>query len=258
MSQRTCLAIVLAAGEGTRMRSIKAKAQHELGHRSLLAHVLMAAAQAGASAIAVVVGPDQDAVAAEARRTAPGVQVFEQRVRRGTADAVLAAREAIVRGAEEFLVMFADTPLVQAGTLARLRAALVQGVGVAVLGFKPADPTGYGRLIMRGTELVAIREERDVSPDERKIEFCNGGLMVLAGAPALAILDCIGNANAKGEYYLTDAVAIARDMGLKAVAIETGEDDVHGINTKAQLAQAEAVLQTRLRAAAMDAGVTMA
>ena len=258
MSQRTCLAIVLAAGEGIRMRSSKAKALHEIGHRSLLAHVLMAAVQAGSSAVAVVVGPGQDAVAAEARRAAPGGQVFEQRVRRGTAHAVLAAREAIVRGADEFLVMFADTPLVQAGTLARLRAALVQGVGVAVLGFKPSDPTGYGRLIMRGSELIAIREERDASADERKIEFCNGGLMVLAGAPALAILDRIGNANAKGEYYLTDAVAIARDMGLKAVAIETGEDDVRGINTKAQLAQAEAVLQGRLRAAAMDAGVTMA
>src|SRR5207344_3059392 len=116
---------------------------------------------------------------------------------------------------------------------------------------------GYGRLLMRGDELVGIREERDATPDERKIGFCNGGLMALAGAHALTILDRIGNANAKGEYYLTDAVAIARDMGLKAVAVETSEDDVRGINTKAQLAEAEAVLQQRLRMAAMEAGVTM-
>ena len=110
---------------------------------------------------------------------------------------------------------------------------------------------------MRGGELVAIREERDASAEERQIGFCNGGLMALAGEHALAILERIGNANAKGEFYLTDAVAIARDMGLKAVAIETGEDDVRGINTKAQLAEAEAVLQERLRAAALEAGVTM-
>ena len=126
-----------------------------------------------------------------------------------------------------------------------------------MLGFKAADPKGYGRLLTRGNELLAIREDSDATPEERKITLCNGGLMALAGPHALAILDRIGNANAKGEYYLSDAVAIARDMGLKAVAIETGEDDVRGINTKAQLAEAEAVLQQRLRAAAMEAGVTM-
>jgi bifunctional UDP-N-acetylglucosamine pyrophosphorylase/glucosamine-1-phosphate N-acetyltransferase len=110
---------------------------------------------------------------------------------------------------------------------------------------------------MRGDELMAIREDRDATPEERKLGFCNGGLMALAGKHALAILKRIGNSNAKGEFYLTDAVAIAREMGLKAVAIETLEDDVRGINTKAQLAEAEAVLQKRLRTAALEAGVTM-
>jgi bifunctional UDP-N-acetylglucosamine pyrophosphorylase/glucosamine-1-phosphate N-acetyltransferase len=153
--------------------------------------------------------------------------------------------------------MFGDTPLIRSETLAALRDALAKGAAVAVLGFTPADPQGYGRLVMRGEELLAVREERDASAEERAIAFCNGGLMALAGGPALTILDRIGNANAKGEYYLTDAVAIARAMGLKAVAIETSEDDVRGINTKAPLADAEAVLQQRLRAAAMDAGVTL-
>jgi bifunctional UDP-N-acetylglucosamine pyrophosphorylase/glucosamine-1-phosphate N-acetyltransferase len=111
---------------------------------------------------------------------------------------------------------------------------------------------------MQGDDLVAIREEHDASAEEKRIGLCNGGLMALAGEHALALLDRIGNDNSKGEFYLTDAVAIARDMGLKATAIETGEDDVRGINTKAQLAEAEAVLQQRLRAAAMEAGVTMA
>jgi bifunctional UDP-N-acetylglucosamine pyrophosphorylase/glucosamine-1-phosphate N-acetyltransferase len=254
---RTCLAIVLAAGEGTRMRSAQAKVLHEVGRRSLLAHVLDVASQAGASDIAVVVGPDQHAVAAEARRFAPHAQIFEQRERRGTAHAVMAAKKAIAQGADDILVMFGDSPLLRADNLKALRAALARGAQVAVLGFTPADPTGYGRLVRQGGDLVAIREERDASADERAIRLCNGGMMGLAGDKAMAILECIGNANAKSEYYLTDAVAIARGMGLKAVALEAEEDDVRGINTKAQLAEAEAVLQKRLRAAAMDAGVSM-
>ena len=257
MSRRTCLAIVLAAGEGIRMRSTLPKALHAIGGRTLLEHVLTSAALAGGAEIAVVVGPDHAAVAAAARGIAPQAQIFVQSERRGTAHAVLAAKPAIARGADDILVVFADTPLLRAETLANLRAGLSRGAAVAVLGFKPADPQDYGRLVMRGDELVAIREQNDASADERKIAFCNGGLMALAGDKALAILERIGNANAKSEYYLTDAVAIARDMGLKAVVIETGEDDVRGINTKAQLAEAEAVLQTRLRAAALEAGVSM-
>ena len=257
MPQRSCLAIVLAAGEGTRMRSGRPKALHTIGGRTLLAHVLNAAIKAGGGEIAVVVGPDHDAIAQEARACVPKAKIFVQKERRGTAHAVLAARKAIARGADDILVMFSDTPLVRPKTLAELRAALERGAAVAVLGFRPANPAGYGRLLTRGDELLAIREDRDATAGERKIALCNGGLIALAGDTALAILERIGNANAKGEYYLTDAVAIARDLGLKAVAIETGEDEMRGINTKAQLAETETVLQQRLRAAALDAGVTM-
>jgi bifunctional UDP-N-acetylglucosamine pyrophosphorylase/glucosamine-1-phosphate N-acetyltransferase len=239
------------------MRSRTPKVLHQVAGRSLLAHVVNAASAAGTSNLAIVVGPDHGAVSADARKYAPKVQIFEQLKRRGTAHAVLSARKAIARGADDILVIFGDTPLVRAETLSKLRGALSEGAAVAVLGFKPANPQGYGRLVMRGRELVAIREERDATPEERKIGLCNGGLMALAGKQALAILTRIGNANANGEYYLTDAVAIARDMGLKAVAIETSEDDVRGINTKVQLAEAEAVLQQRLRMAALKAGVTM-
>jgi len=257
MSQRTCLAIVLAAGEGTRMRANLPKVMHRIGGRTLLAHVLVAAAKAGCRDIAVVVGPNHDVVADEARGTLRNAQIFEQRERRGTGHAVLAARKAIMRGADDILVIFGDTPLLSVDTLTRLRKPLAEGAAVAVLGFKAANPTGYGRLLTRADEILAIREHSDASADERKITFCNAGLMALSGRHALTILDRIGDANAKSEYYLSDAVAIARDMGLKAVAIETTEDDVRGINTKAQLAEAEAVLQQRLRAAAMAAGVTM-
>jgi bifunctional UDP-N-acetylglucosamine pyrophosphorylase/glucosamine-1-phosphate N-acetyltransferase len=224
----------------------------------LLAHVLAAAAGAGCDTTALVVGPEQLTMEDLARSVASvATLVYEQRERLGTAHAVLTAKSAIERGADDILVMFADTPLVRPQTLRKLREALAQGAAVAVLGFRPKDPSGYGRLVTKGGELIAIREERDASAAERALTLCNAGLMALAGKHALALLARIGNRNAKGEYYLTDAVALAREAGLRAVAIETGEDDVRGINTKAQLAEAEAVLQQRLRAAALEAGVTM-
>ncbi|HEY7299008.1 MAG TPA: bifunctional UDP-N-acetylglucosamine diphosphorylase/glucosamine-1-phosphate N-acetyltransferase GlmU [Xanthobacteraceae bacterium] len=257
MAKRSCLAIVLAAGEGTRMRSRRPKVLHEIGGQSLLAHVLGAVRGAGAAASAVVIGPDSETVAIEARRVLPKADIFVQAERRGTADAVLAARAAIRRGVDDVLVIFADTPLIGPKTLSRLRDALAGGAAVAVLGFRPKDPSGYGRLMVDGEELIAIREELDASPVEQAIDLCNGGSMAFAGESALEILDRIDNNNRKREFYLTDAVAIARSLKLKTVAIETEEDDVRGINTKAQLAEAEAVLQQRLRKAAMEAGVTL-
>jgi bifunctional UDP-N-acetylglucosamine pyrophosphorylase / glucosamine-1-phosphate N-acetyltransferase len=257
MVERTCLAIVLAAGEGTRMRSARPKVLHEIAKQSLLAHVLAAVREAGGSAVAVVVGPDAGAVSAEATRNAPGSEIFVQKERCGTAHAVLAAERALTRSADDILIIFGDTPLIRPETLKRMREALAKGAAVAVLGFRPKDPAGYGRLVMEGNDLVAIREELDATPAERAIDLCNGGLMAFAGKSAMTILKRIGNDNRKGEFYLTDAVAIARAMKLKAVVIETEEDDVRGINTKAQLAETEAALQQRLRKAAMEAGVTL-
>src|SRR5215475_2378902 len=255
--QRSCLAVVLAAGEGSRMRSARPKVLHAVANQSLLAHVLDAVGKAGGTTAAVVVGPGADAVAGEARRVSPDAETFVQAERRGTAHAVLAAKDAIARGADDVLVIFADTPLIRPQTLVRMRYALTGGAAIVVLAFRPKDPKGYGRLVFEGGELVAIREELDASPAERALDLCNGGLMAFAGASALAILERIGNSNTKGEYYLTDAVAIARSLGLQAAVIETEEDDVRGINTKAQLAETEAALQQRLRKAAMEAGVTL-
>jgi bifunctional UDP-N-acetylglucosamine pyrophosphorylase/glucosamine-1-phosphate N-acetyltransferase len=257
MAERTCLAIVLAAGEGTRMRSARPKVLHQVAGQSLLAHVLAAVRHAGGSAVAVVVGPDAGAVSDEAKRNVPGAEIFVQGERRGTAHAVLAATEALARGADDILIIFGDTPLIRPQTLRRMREALAKGAAIAVLGFRPKDPTGYGRLVLAGSELVAIREELDATAAERAIDLCNGGLMAFAGKTAMTILKRIGNDNRKGEFYLTDAIAIARAMKLKAVVIETEEDDVRGINTKAQLAETEAALQQRLRKAAMEAGVTL-
>lgn len=254
---RSCLTVVLAAGEGTRMRSDLPKVLHRAAGRSLIAHVLASAGGAGSSALAVVVGPGREDVADEARRIAPEGKVFVQAERRGTAHAVLAAREAIGTDFDDVLVVYGDTPLVRPETLKRLRAPLGHGASVVVLGFEARDPTGYGRLISRGDNVVAIREEKDASDEERAIRLSNGGLMAISGAKALELLEKIGDRNAKGEFYLTDVVEVAVMSGL-AVAVEAApEDEVQGVNTRGQLAEVEAALQRRLRAAAMEGGATL-
>jgi bifunctional UDP-N-acetylglucosamine pyrophosphorylase/glucosamine-1-phosphate N-acetyltransferase len=257
MTARSSLTVVLAAGEGTRMRSSLPKVLHPVAGQPLLAHVLDAAPHGAGEALAVVIGPDHKAVADEVARVRPDAATFIQAERLGTAHAVLAAREAIARGADDLLVAFGDTPLISAATFARLRAPLEKGATLAVLGFRAADPTGYGRLLLEGDHLMAIREHADASAEERKVTLCNAGVMAFDGRRVLEILDRIGNANSKREYYLVDAVSIVREMGLEAVVIETSEDEVRGINNKAQLAEAEAVMQARLRKAALDAGVTL-
>ena len=238
------------------MRASRPKVLHSIGSRPLVWHVMDAATR-NQGRMAVVIGPGQDTIAAGVRAHTPDAETFVQAERRGTAHAVLAARDAIARGTDDVIVVFADTPLVRAETLQQLRGALAGGATVAVLGFNADDPTGYGRMIVKNGELLAIREDKEASAAEREITFCNGGVMALAGKPALKILDQIGDNNAKKEFYLTDAVGIARSMGLKTVALETAEDDVRGVNTQAQLAEAEAILQERLRTAALEAGVSM-
>jgi bifunctional UDP-N-acetylglucosamine pyrophosphorylase/glucosamine-1-phosphate N-acetyltransferase len=257
MTARSSLTIVLAAGEGTRMRSSMPKVLHPVAGQSLLAHVLQAASQGEGAALAVVIGPDHHTVIDEIKRIRPDAATFIQRERLGTAHAVLAAREAMTRGADDLLIAFGDTPLISAATFERLRAPLQKGAALAVLGFRAAEPSGYGRLIVEGDRPVAIREQADATAAERAIQLCNAGVMAFDGRRALEIIEKIGNGNSKGEYYLTDAVAIVRQLGLEAVVIETSEDEVRGINTKAQLAEAEAVMQARLRKAALEAGVTM-
>src|SRR6202171_1886882 len=169
MTGRTSLTIVLAAGEGTRMRSSLPKVLHPVAGQPLLAHVLGAVPKGAGAATAVVIGPNHEAVAAVARRLRPDAAIFVQRERLGTAHAVLAAREAIARGADDLLVVFGDTPLISAETFERLRAPLEKGASLAVLGFRAEDPTGYGRLVVEGGRLVAIREHADASQAEHAI-----------------------------------------------------------------------------------------
>jgi bifunctional UDP-N-acetylglucosamine pyrophosphorylase/glucosamine-1-phosphate N-acetyltransferase len=254
---RSSLAVVLAAGEGTRMRSRRPKVLHEIGRLPLVAHVLKALTAAGVDRVAVVIGPDHEATAKVVGAEAPGASAYVQAERRGTAHAVLAARPALEAGADDVLVVFGDTPFVSPDTVELLRGVLADGASVVVGGMVPPNPTGYGRLVMEDGRLAAIREERDASPEERAIRFCNGGIMGLAGGVALDILDAIGDDNAQREFYLTDAVEIANRRGLDVRAVEIGADEVFGINDRAQLAEAERHFQARRRAAAMAGGATL-
>jgi bifunctional UDP-N-acetylglucosamine pyrophosphorylase/glucosamine-1-phosphate N-acetyltransferase len=252
------LAVILAAGEGTRMKSAVPKVLHRVAGCTLLAHVLNAAREADIDDVAVVVGPGRDDVAAEARRVCPRASIHVQSERRGTAHAVLAARDAVAEAPDEVLVLFADTPLVDPATLRRLRGALTEGNTVVALGFEAKDPTGYGRLVRDAAgSLLAIREHKDASAAERALTLCNAGLMALSGRQALAILEAIGNNNAQREFYLPDAVAVARACGLQAGAILASEEEVMGINDRVQLAEAEALMQKRLREQAMRNGATL-
>ncbi len=254
---RRCLAVILAAGEGTRMRSALPKVLHRLAGRTMLAHVLATAAEAKADAVAVVVGPGRDDVAAEARQAIPAAEIFVQSERLGTAHAVLAAAEMIDRGFDDVLILYADVPLISPDTLSSMRHALANGIGLVALGFEAANPTGYGRLLMEAGALVAIREHKDATDVERSVTLCNSGLMALQGRTALDLLRRIGRDNAQGEYYLTDAVEVTRAAGLRCAALSADERETLGVNDRVQLASAEAVLQDRLRKNAMLKGATL-
>ncbi|HVT54668.1 MAG TPA: NTP transferase domain-containing protein, partial [Xanthobacteraceae bacterium] len=205
MAQRTTM-VVLAAGEGTRMKSGLPKVLHRIAASPMIEHVVLAARGAGADRIAVVVGRGREDVAAAARKPG-GASIYVQAERRGTAHAVLVAKEAFAKG-ENVLVVFGDTPLLRPDTLRAMREELNRAA-VVVLGFRARNPQGYGRLLIENGKLIAIREEKEASASERAIDLCNAGAMALAGKYALSLLGTIDDRNSKQEFYLTDAVALA-------------------------------------------------
>jgi bifunctional UDP-N-acetylglucosamine pyrophosphorylase/glucosamine-1-phosphate N-acetyltransferase len=213
---------------------------------------------AGFSAKAVVVAPGMDAVESAAKRLDPGTDIVVQEEQLGTAHAVLAARAVVERTPQDVIVLFGDTPLLRPETLEGVRAALAGGADIVVLGFEAADPTGYGRLLLDDKgELAAIREHKDASEAERAVTLCNSGVMGFRAGMVEGLLERIGCRNAKGEYYLSDAIALGRGDGLKIVVKVCEEREVLGINSRAELAEAEAIAQERLRLAAMEAGATL-
>ncbi len=257
MSERTCLAIILAAGEGTRMKSKLPKVLHPVGGLPMVAHVVRAAAAAGIDDVALVVGREADMVANAAKAFAAHVSVHLQKERLGTANAVLAARSEIQKGYDDLIVLFGDTPLIDTGALLRARQRLADGADVVVMGFRPDNPTGYGRLIEKDGHVIAIVEEKETNAEQKKIGFCNGGLLALAGKEALSMLDRIENKNARGEFYLTDVVGIAHALGKDVVSVEVSSENVLGVNTRVELAEAEFLFQKKIRKEMMLAGVSM-
>ncbi|WP_299812896.1 bifunctional UDP-N-acetylglucosamine diphosphorylase/glucosamine-1-phosphate N-acetyltransferase GlmU [uncultured Roseibium sp.] len=257
MTARSCLSIILAAGLGTRMKSDLPKVMHEIAGLPMVGHVLNALKTAGSERICVVIGPETSALEDFISKQAPDARCHVQHERLGTAHAVLAAKPSLEVDADDVLVLFGDTPLVTPETVAKVRQALADGADLAVLGFETGNPFGYGRLLTENGCLVAIREEKDATEEERRITFCNSGIMGFSGSQALSLLEAIGNDNAKGEYYLTDAVEIANGRGLNVVSVIGSQTETQGINTRAQLASCEADFQDRMRRAAMDNGCTL-
>ncbi len=249
--------VVLAAGKGTRMKSGRAKVLHPLAGRTLIGHVIATAAKLAPREALVVLAKDMDNVAAEVAKADIPTAVAIQDPPLGTGHALMAARDSLPAEGE-ILVLYGDTPLLTAETLAALLAKRREAdAAVAVFGFRPPDPSGYGRLRFDDQGLAALVEERHADEALKRDGLCNAGIMAMDGARLGALLDCLELHQPKGEYYLTDIVEHARAKGWACTAIEGPWEEGHGVNAQSQLAEAEAVVQRRLRAAAMEQGVIM-
>ena len=248
--------IVLAAGKGTRMESDLPKVLHPLAGAPLLWHALRAGAGLQPERVVVVVGHGAEAVAAAAQDYDPEARIALQTQQAGTAHAVLAAAEALEGFSGEAVILYGDTPFLSDETLAALVAARSRA-DLVVLGFEAGSPGGYGRLVTDGEALLRIVEAKDATPAERQITLCNSGVLCADAQTLLELCAAVGNANASGEFYLTDTIAIARARGLTATAVRCPEAETLGINSRAELADAEAVFQRHARAAALADGVRM-
>lgn len=251
-------AIILAAGKGTRMKSPRPKVLHEIGGRSMLAWSVALAKDLGCKRSVVVVGPDMVPLSNAAAKLVGAENVVVQREQLGTANAVDAARE-VLKGAEgSAIVLYADTPLAPKEAGERAFAEIEKGASVCVLGFKAKLPNRYGRLVTgAGGSLEAIIEANDASETQLKIELANSGVMAAPVRVMFDLLKDVKNDNAKGEYYLTDLVGLARARGLRAAVALCEERDVQGVNSQAELAQVERIFQDQVRERMMTAGVTM-
>ena len=239
------------------MLSDTPKVLHEVGGAPLFVHALKAGAALEPERTVLVVGHGADAVAAAAKDWAPEAVIVRQEEQLGTAHAVLQAREALAGASGDAVVLYGDTPFIRPETLARMAEARAAGHAVVVLGFDAADPGRYGRLVMEGDRLARIVEWKDASAEERAIRLCNSGVVMVEAALLLELSAAVGNDNAAGEYYLTDVVALANGRGLSVTAVLCDEAETMGVNTRADLARAEAAFQDRARAEALAAGVTL-
>jgi bifunctional UDP-N-acetylglucosamine pyrophosphorylase/glucosamine-1-phosphate N-acetyltransferase len=251
------LSIILAAGEGTRMRSAVPKLLHQVGGMPIINHVVRAALGAGSGQIALVTGPGHEAIRAAVQSTSPVVEFFEQTERKGTGHAASMARPAFDKAEGYIAVVYGDHPLLRAENFRHVLDKLDAGWDAAILGFEPVDTLAYGRLVTDGDRLLAIREHKDATPEERKIGLCNACILAFRAEVFRSLIDEIKPNNAQGEYYLTDLVELANAAGHKVGYAVAPELDVMGVNDRVQLARAEMQFQELRRDDFMRAGVTL-
>lgn len=239
------------------MMSDRPKVLHELGGVPLFAHALAAGRALEPEHVVLVAGHGAEAVTKSARALDDEITVVVQEEQLGTAHAVAQARPALDGAAGDAVVLYGDTPFISGETLEAMQAARAGGADVVVLGFEAADPGRYGRLVVEDGALIRIVEYKDASAAERAISLCNSGVVAADAALLFDLIDAVGNDNASGEYYLTDIVEVARARGLSAVVVQCDEAETLGINTRAELAAAEAQFQAAKRTEAMENGATL-
>jgi len=250
-------AVVLAAGKGERMKSALPKVMHRLAGEPLIAHVLQSLDALAPEKTVVVIAPQMDSVRAAALAEMPASAFAVQDKQLGTGHAVRCAEAPLAGYAGTILVLYGDTPLLTPQTLSRV-LEVAASAEVVVVGMRLADPTGYGRLIVDGNgQLEEIVECRDAAPEQKHITLCNSGVMAIKGAHLFNLLKKLEPHNVAGEYYLTDIVAVADEQGLHCHVVEADAAELGGVNSRAQLAAAENIMQQRLRLRAMDQGATL-
>ncbi|MCS6760903.1 MAG: bifunctional UDP-N-acetylglucosamine diphosphorylase/glucosamine-1-phosphate N-acetyltransferase GlmU [Candidatus Devosia symbiotica] len=251
------LSIILAAGEGTRMRSTLPKVLHQVGGLPIIGHVTRAAHDAGSTRIALVTGPHHGAIRQAVTAIQPDVVHFEQTKAKGTAHAASMARELFATAQGYVAVVYGDHPRLRGENFRVVLDRLDAGLDIAILGFEPKDPTGYGRFITDGETLLEIREHKDASEEERRIRLCNACILAFRADVFRDLIDKVGNDNVQSEYYLGDLVGLANKAGKKVGFGVAPEDDVIGVNDRSQLACAESLFQGVRREDFMKAGVTL-
>ncbi len=249
--------VVLAAGMGTRMNSALPKVLHKVANRTMLGHVLAAAGGLSPNLAVVVHGPSAEIVRSESLKFFPHCKFATQVDRLGTGHAVSMARDAALGFNGTVLVLYGDVPLIQTTTLTALLSKIDATHPMAVLGFEAKNPHGYGRLIMAGEGVTAIREQLDASPEEQRIALCNSGIIAIDSKLLWQLLPKLHNSNAKKEYYLTDLVGLTADAGFAVALSVCDEAEVAGVNDRVQLSIIEEGFQNHCRTKAMLAGATL-
>ena len=253
---RPFAAIILAAGKGTRMKSDLHKVLHPIAGRPMLAHLLASVAALAPARLVVVVGDKAEQVEPLVREH--GGVVALQDPQHGTGHAVQQAETALGGFDGDVLILFGDVPFVRTETMRRMLDRLADAAGAVVAAFRPADPGHYGRILTEGDGTIRkMVEYKDASEPERALDLCNSGLMAVRAATLWPLLARVGNSNAAGEYYLPDIVMIAAGDGQRSLVVEVAADEVEGINSRAELAAAEAAWQARRRAEAMAGGASL-